>query len=113
MPYGCISVQPRYSRRALPVWHRTFLAALLVRPFELKCTTVRLVSIPFDALREASLHRYIAVVVTALLQAIGFVTLGHAGQSQTWRKIWFGGTRRRCLWQFFQQPRPSSKVLWR
>ena len=43
---------------------------------------------------------------------IGTVTLGHAVQSQIWRKIWFGGTRR-MLMAVFQQPRPSSKVLWR
>lgn len=43
----------------------------------------------------------VVVVGAALLQAIGFVTLGHAGQGLIWRKIWFGGTRRRCLRQFF------------
>ena len=55
----------------------------------------------------------VVVVRIALLQAIGLGTLGHAGQDLIWHKIWFGRDSPEMLLAVFQQPRPSSKVLWR
>ena len=75
--------------QTLPVWHRTSLPAVCCTTSRFGLSRTGQPCVTPDTDREVTPTRYTVVVGTALLQAIGFATLCHAGQGPNLEKNLF------------------------